>query len=112
MTIAIALRVDDGVVRAADNAGTMQMQDTNGEVIIRRVFMNANKVANLRKGLPIGIVTWGALSIGTASMATIYKDLRARFSDETHEWFIPLKGHYSLKDVAENGHAAFSWTSG
>jgi hypothetical protein len=53
-----------------------------GELMTINVYNNANKVFNLRKGLPIGAITWGAGSIGHASVSTIIKDLRQRFSGD------------------------------
>jgi len=40
------------------------------------VYNNANKIANLFKGKPIGCVAYGAGSIGNASISTLLKDFR------------------------------------
>ena len=46
----------------------------------------------MRKGLPIGAITWGAGSIGVSSISTLAKELRRLFtvgdSDEHHDWVI------------------------
>src|SRR6266850_1526993 len=98
MTIAISLKVNDGLVLASDSASTIY--DPTGQVI--KVYNSANKIFNLRKGLPIGAITWGAGSIGPAAISTLAKDLRLRFSglDPSHiEWALdPDK--YALADVA------------
>jgi hypothetical protein len=74
MTIAISLKVNDGLVLAADSASTLSEQAG-----VVNVYNHANKIFNLRKGLPVGAVTWGAGGIGTSSISTLAKDLRSRF---------------------------------
>jgi hypothetical protein len=100
LTIAISLKVQEGVVLAADSASTLM--DPVGNVV--NVYDNANKIVNLHKGLPLGIMTWGAGSIGPVSMTTIFKDLRSLFSGDRlrpdgESWKLDPKT-YSVKDVA------------
>ncbi len=76
MSIAISVKVNDGVVLAADSASTILLRTPQGEVGAVKVYNNANKIFNLYKGLPIGCVTFGAGSIGNASIATLIKDFR------------------------------------
>lgn len=73
MTVAVVVKVFDGVVIAADSATTMML--ANGSA---QVYDNANKVFHLHRRLPIGSLTWGLGNIGDASIATITKDLRGR----------------------------------
>jgi hypothetical protein len=94
LTIAISLKINDGLVLAADSATTLLH---NGLAV--NVYNNANKIFNLHKGLPIGVVTWGAGSIGVASTSTLLKDFRARLTDGDG-WKLNLK-NYSIQDVAE-----------
>lgn len=101
MTIAISLKVNDGLVLAADSATTIITQDPgSGPSGVINVYNNANKIFNLAKGLPIGVVTWGAGSIGAASISTLVKDLRALLSDPTkRDWGLdPVS--YTIEDVA------------
>ncbi len=103
MTIAIALKVHDGLVLAADSASTLMGPGVAGgssEVI--NVYNTANKVFNLKKGLPIGAVTWGSGSIGPASISTLAKDLRERFSgtDADHKDWELKPDSYSVRNVA------------
>ncbi len=77
MTIAISLKVNDGVVLATDSAATIFAPPTEskpGGVI--NVYENAEKLFNLCKGKPIGTITWGSGSIGLASISTLMKDFR------------------------------------
>lgn len=96
MTIAISLKVNDGLVLAADSATTLidQNPDT-GEAGVVNVYNHANKVFNLVKGLPIGVITWGAGAIGSASISTLVKDLRKRLTDDA-----TLDGKYEIEEVA------------
>jgi hypothetical protein len=99
MTVAIALKVHDGVVLAADSAQTLA--DQQGGVV--NVYNHANKISNIRKGLPVGFISWGVGSIGNASIVTVAKDLRRRLSGQDPEhpdWNLD-PGAYTLKDVVE-----------
>lgn len=99
MTIAIAVKVNDGIVLAADSAATLS--DEHGE--IKQVYNNANKIINLCKGLPIGFISWGLGGIGNDSISTLLKDLRRRFAglDGDHQEWALNEHSYSLADVAE-----------
>ncbi|MFZ2227485.1 MAG: hypothetical protein WA090_07365 [Candidatus Nanopelagicaceae bacterium] len=78
MTIEIAVKVHDGLVLAADSATTLLQRDSNGQTKETNIYNNANKVMNLYKGLPIGLMSWGLGSIGSSSISTLGKDLRQR----------------------------------
>jgi len=103
MTIAISLKVNDGVVLAADSASTFIGRDESGGPSgVINVYNHANKVFNLCKGLPIGAITWGSGSIGPASISTLAKDVRRRFSgrDPEHpDWHIDRE-NYTIEEIA------------
>jgi hypothetical protein len=82
MTIAVSIKVFDGLVLAADSATTFFGKTPEGQTVATHVFNHADKIFNLHKGLPIGALTWGAGAIGPASIATRVKDLRRRLSGE------------------------------
>jgi 20S proteasome alpha/beta subunit len=101
VTIAVAIKVNDGIVLASDSATTLSIP--NGQVA--NVYNHANKVFNLHKGLPIGAMTWGTGAIGPASIATLAKDVRRRFQPEPvrHAWALdPM--NYQIEDVAVRVH--------
>jgi 20S proteasome alpha/beta subunit len=79
MTIALVIKVADGVVIAADSATTLAQQSVDGPAVVENIYNNANKVFNLHKGLPIGALTWGLGNIGPSSISSLSKDLRRRF---------------------------------
>ncbi|MGA2934838.1 MAG: hypothetical protein ABSD81_06760 [Methanomicrobiales archaeon] len=96
MTIAMILKINDGVILATDSASSLISKDpASGQMLVYNVYDNANKIFNLRKDLPIGAVTWGIGSIGNASIETLVKDFRAEISQKID------KDNYSLKDVIE-----------
>jgi hypothetical protein len=98
VTLAISLKVNDGLVLAADSASTLFNDAGN----IIKVYNNANKVFNLRKGFPIGAITWAGGSIGPAAISTLTKDLRRRFSGEDpghKDWELD-KETYTIEQVA------------
>ena len=72
MTVAVSVKVNDGIVLAADSATTMFAG--NGH----QVWNNANKVFELHRSLPIGGMCWGLGAIGNSSIETLAKDFRRR----------------------------------
>jgi len=81
MTIAISLKVNDGVVLASDSAASIFAQSPDGKTLgVVNVYENADKVFNLCKGFPIGVITWGSGSIGNSSISTLVKDFRKELS--------------------------------
>ncbi|MBM4293693.1 MAG: hypothetical protein FJ126_02155 [Deltaproteobacteria bacterium] len=102
MTIAISLKVHNGVVLAADSASTLVTPNPDGSTAVINIFNTARKVFNLYKGQPIGFVTWGAGSIGLASISTLAKDLRLRFTNKepSHNEYWLDQEHYSMEQVA------------
>jgi len=101
MTIAISVKVNDGIVLCSDSALTLSNQ---GNII--KVHNNANKICNLFKGVPLGFMTWGSGAIGTASTATLAKDLRAKLMSSDPQWAVDPKS-YSVKDIAEKADRFF-----
>jgi hypothetical protein len=98
MTIVVTVKINDGIVLASDSATSFY--DDNGNFL--NIYNNANKVFNLVKGLPIGGLTWGVGGIGSASTATIVKDLRKRLSGEAFayaNWEID-RDSYTIEAVA------------
>lgn len=105
MTIAVTLKVHDGLILAADSATTLHKTNAGeGLSEIINVYNHANKIFNLYKGRPIGAVTFGAGSIGYASISTLAKDLRKRFmgnDPEAEDWALDVD-NYSMEQVANS----------
>lgn len=101
MTIALAIKVHDGVVLAADSASTITTAQQNGVVQVSNIYNNGNKLFNLQKALPIGALTWGLGNVGPASISTLTKDLRRRFCDPGDPWFVDVSS-YDMATVASH----------
>jgi hypothetical protein len=83
VTIAISLKVNDGVVLATDSAATILAKQPDQPIpVVLNVYNNADKLFNLYKGLPIGAITWGSGSIGASSITTLMKDFRKKLKAE------------------------------
>jgi hypothetical protein len=102
VTIAISIKINDGLVLASDSASTVLGQTPDGHLHAVNVYNNAVKLFNLRKGLPIGAITWGSGSVGQASISTIVKDLRELFAngDQAHHGWKLDKENYTIETVA------------
>jgi hypothetical protein len=92
MTIAICLKVGDGVVLGADSASTLMTSSG-----VANVYFNAEKVINLRKGFPVGAVTYGLGGLSGRSITSLAKDLRTRLSPGG-DW--ELTTTYTLAQIA------------
>lgn len=102
MTIALLIKVNDGIVLASDSATTLLMAGPDGNDAVGNTYNNANKVFNLHKGVPVGAMTWGLGNIGPASIATLAKDLRRRFQgqDGHHPHWAIDPENYAMSDLA------------
>ncbi|MCA9584495.1 MAG: hypothetical protein KC657_03970 [Myxococcales bacterium] len=93
MTIAITVKVTDGLVMAADSATTI------GDTVSGNVYNNAEKVFNLHKGARVACAYWGLANVGLASMAGLLKDLRHRLTNgDKNTKLDPNK--YTVEEVA------------
>ena len=72
VTVVVAVKISDGIIVSSDSASSLMAGQA-----VQNIYNNANKIFNLRKGLPVGAMTCGAGSIGKLSIATIAKDFRA-----------------------------------
>jgi hypothetical protein len=73
VTVAVAVKVFDGIVLATDSASTMALAQGGAQV-----WNNANKIFQLHRRYPVAAMTWGLGNVGSASIATLAKDLRRR----------------------------------
>jgi hypothetical protein len=104
VTIALVVKVNDGYVLASDSATTVGGSTPQGQMTVVNIYNNANKIFNLRKGLPISAMTYNLGNIGPASISTLAKDLRSRFSgksvDHGDEWKLQ-RHNYTMSDVVD-----------
>lgn len=101
MSIGILIKVHDGIVLAADSASTVTLMGPppNQQGSVVNVYNNANKIANLYKGQPIGCVAYGSGSIGSASISTLLKDFRTRLTSGVETGFVIHS--CTIEDVAK-----------
>jgi hypothetical protein len=98
MTFVVTVKVTDGLVLAADSAATFLIPHPTG--VIAKIYNHANKIFNLRKVWPIGAMVYGSGSIGAASVETLSKDLRQKFSDPHNAEYHLDENSYSIEEVA------------
>jgi hypothetical protein len=92
VTVIVSVKINDGIVMASDSASTFR----NGQT-----YLHADKIVNLVKGLPIGIMVTGDGGIGAESVTTLLKDLRARLDgSQPHPWKLDHI-NYTIQQVAE-----------
>lgn len=96
MTIVVSVKVNDGIVLAADSAASFF--DGGGHAV--KIYRNANKIFNLVKVWPIGAMVYGAGGIGSASIESLSKDLRSRLSDSGDAEYGLGKSSYTVEEVA------------
>ena len=96
MTIVVLIDVNDGIVLASDSLTTISYIKENKQQTY--IYKNANKTFNLRKGSPIGAMTWGSGSIGKSSISTLTKDFRKKITEGDDEWRID-PSNYTIEEV-------------
>ena len=89
MTIALSVKFSDGVVLATDSAVTLS--SSRG---VHNIYQNSNKIFNLHRDLPLGVMIWGSGSLGEYSLSNLIKDFREEFDQEN------LQDGYQLSEVA------------
>ena len=80
MTIAIAIKINNGLVLATDSAAVIGEVEEN-QTRVHHTYYTADKLFNLKKGEPIGCLTWGDGSINGVSISTLTKDFREKIKD-------------------------------
>jgi hypothetical protein len=93
VTIIVSVKINDGIVMAADSAGTM----ASGQV-----YAHANKITNLCEDVPVGAMSTGAGGIGNESVETMLKDLKRRFDGRDParpDWLLD-RASYTMQEVA------------
>jgi hypothetical protein len=99
MTICVAVKIQDCIVFAADSTSSLQTVLADGNPITINTYDHANKVFNVRKGLPIAAMTAGIENFGPASISTITKDFRALLSQEGGPYYCDPH-NYTIEQVA------------
>jgi hypothetical protein len=96
MTIAIALKVGDGVVLGADSASALVTMNGYAE----NVYFTGEKMLNLVPGLPIGVLTYGLGGLDNRSTTRLARDLGKELGSDLS----PVRlnpATYSMEQVTE-----------
>jgi ATP-dependent protease HslVU (ClpYQ) peptidase subunit len=94
MIVIVSVKINEGIVLASDSASTF----TNTQV-----YDHAEKIVNLVKGLPIGVMSTGDGGIGSESLTTLLKDLGKRLADKQDSMYLDPSS-YVMADVAGRLH--------
>ncbi|WP_194727399.1 hypothetical protein [Noviherbaspirillum malthae] len=93
MTVLVSVKINDGVVMAADSASSY----ASG-----MVYNHSRKIVNLGEGLPVGAMVTGNGGIGNESIETLLKDLRKRLNGDDpaySDWALDASS-YSMESIA------------
>lgn len=99
MTLVIALKVGDGVVLGADSASTI----TAAASQYVNSYFNAEKLFNLVKGFPLGVLVYGLGGLANRSVGSLGKNLRDKLGNQ---------GESDLVAQPRNVHGKRSRTTG
>lgn len=97
MTVAVWVKVFDGLVFATDSATTLVTPSGD-----QQVYNNADKIFHLHRNLPIGAMTWGLGTVGPASISTLSKSFRHRLMGRDlhyEDWSLDVDS-YTVEEVA------------
>ncbi len=76
ITVCVAIKVNDGIVFAADSAVSLTTTFTDGSSVVANVWNHGLKVFNLHRDLPIVAMFAGMANFGHISISYLAKDLR------------------------------------
>ncbi|RJG06780.1 hypothetical protein D3870_12895 [Noviherbaspirillum cavernae] len=93
MTILVSVKINDGVVMAADSASSF----ASG-----MVYHHSRKIRNIVDGIPVGVMVAGAGGIGNESVDTLLKDLsvRLRGVDTRYRDWTLNRDDYTVEQLA------------
>lgn len=95
LTIAVSLKVNDGVVLATDSAMTVADRDS---ALIKYVYDNTTKIFSFNDNIPIGLLVYGLGTINHYPMPVVIEDLK-RACSESGEWYVDSE-KYTVASVA------------
>ena len=99
MTIAISMKINDGIILATDSSSTIFGKNDEGIDEVYHTYFAADKLFNLKKDSPIGVMTWGEGSINNESISTLIKDFRKESVEEIY--VSVMNTAYSFKKFLE-----------
>lgn len=109
VTVALWVKVFDGIVLATDSATSMQVPMPN-RILLEQVYNNADKIFHLHRRLPLAAMTWGLGSVGPASISSLSKSFRLRLMGRDPSYAEgPLDlDSFTVEDVAQRASRMFA----
>lgn len=109
MTVALYVKVFDGIVLATDSATTLGATSPTGQPI-QQVYNNADKIFHLHRQLPVAAMTWGQGVVGPASISSLSKSFRLRLMGRDPNFSQDELDitNFTVKDVAERASKMFA----
>jgi hypothetical protein len=108
VTVALFVKVWDGIVLATDSATTFSKRT----LLIReehQVYNNADKIFHLHRELPIAAMTFGMGTVGPASIASLSKSFRLQLMGRDPNYADSLDvDNYTIQSVAERASKMFA----
>lgn len=81
MTTEVAILNKGAVAMATDSAVTVTSSSPSGQIIIPKTYAQANKLFELVKGVPIGVMIYNSVELAGIPWETLIKSYRARRND-------------------------------
>ena len=95
MTIAVVVKVQEGIVLATDSA--TPLIDARGR---QTVYFTGQRIVRLHPDLPIALMCWGHGNVGADSVTQLARELSDRFTQGAPGWKLDPTS-YQLRSVAE-----------
>ncbi len=97
MTIVVAVKVNDGLVLAADSAVTIHGGPPGQPASILKTYDHGRKLADI-KDYPIGTLTWGISTIGSRTIESLISEYEFGLPSAKD----PAAKGFQVRDIAEN----------
>lgn len=113
VTVALHVKVFDGIVLATDSATTFQVLVTppgvGPPVLLHQVYNNADKIFHLHRQLPVAAMTFGLGAVGPASISSLSKSFRLQLMGRDPNYPDSLDiDNFTVEDVAKRASAMFA----
>ena len=113
VTVALHVKVFDGIVLATDSATTFQVLVTppgvGPPVLLHQVYNNADKIFHLHRQLPVAAMTFGLGAVGPASISSLSKSFRLQLMGRDPNYPDSLDiDNFTVEDIAKRASAMFA----
>ena len=107
MTIAIGIKVKEGIVLLNDSALGIKMyieKNDSEKNIVREIetvniYSNANKLFQIATAFPIGLATYSSYNIGSDLLNTLFYEFDKLITSKNPEWSIDIENYSIENDI-------------